>query len=144
MDMWVLFVIVGCVLGFGEIVSTGFYLAPFSLAAFIAAILDGVSGSSAASVITFIVVSILLFTFVRPIVRRVTQIPPLASTNTAALIGQRAIVLERIANDEGVGLVKIGGEVWTARTFDHEVVIAEGTAVQVLEIRGATALVTEF
>ena len=36
-------------------------------------------------------------------------------TGAAALVGQRALVVERIANDEGVGRVKIDGEVWTAR-----------------------------
>ena len=142
--MWVLFVIVGCALGFGEIATTGFYLAPFALGAFAAAGVDVVGGSDALDVVTFFVASGLIFGFVRPLVRRVTRMPALASTNTAALIGQRAIVLERIANDEGVGLVKIGGEVWTARTVDHDEVIGEGTPVVVLEIRGATALVSEF
>ena len=53
-----------------------------------------------------------------------------------------AIVLERIANDEGVGCVKIdGGEVWTARSYDEDEVIDAGERVEVVEIRGATALV---
>jgi len=50
-------------------------------------------------------------------------------------------VLERIANQEGVGCVKIDGEVWTARSFDEDEVIDAGERVQVVEIRGATALV---
>ena len=37
--------------------------------------------------------------------------------------------------------MKIGGEVWTARSFDEEQVIAPGEQVEVVEIRGATALV---
>ena len=56
--------------------------------------------------------------------------------------GTHAVVLERIANDEVVGVVKIDGEVWTARAFDEDQVIEPGTRVQVVEIRGATALVT--
>ena len=60
----------------------------------------------------------------------------------AALVGRRAIVLERIANDEGVGCVKIdGGEVWTARSYDEREVIDAGERVEVVEIRGATAMV---
>jgi membrane protein implicated in regulation of membrane protease activity len=144
MDLWVLFLLAGCILGFGEIISTGFYLAPFALAAFIAAAVDLVADSPVASILTFVVATILLFMFVRPIARRATQIPELTNTGTDALIGQRGIVLERVANDEGIGLVKIGGEVWTARTPSHEQVIAEGTPVVILEIRGATALVSEF
>ncbi len=62
-------------------------------------------------------------------------------TGTAALVGRDAIVLERIANHDGVGCVKIGGEVWTARSYDDDEVIDPGEQVQVVEIRGATALV---
>lgn len=144
MDLWVIFVLAGCVLGIGEIVTTGFFLAPFSLAAFIAAGLGLVGASDALQVISFVVSAIVLFAFVRPIARKHTQMPPLARTGTDALIGQRALVMERISNDEAVGLVRIGGEVWTARTLDESIVIAEGTAVTVVEIRGATALVSEM
>ena len=62
-------------------------------------------------------------------------------SGAAALIGRPAIVLERIANDEGVGCVKIDGEVWTARSYDEHEVIPAGDRVEVVEIRGATALV---
>ena len=61
---------------------------------------------------------------------------------TAALVGQTAMVVERIANDEGVGCVKLDGEIWTARAYDDDEVIEPGTKVHVLEIRGATALVS--
>jgi membrane protein implicated in regulation of membrane protease activity len=57
-------------------------------------------------------------------------------------VGRRAMVLERIANDEGSGCVRIdGGEVWTARSFDDDEVIEAGDRVEVVEIRGATAFV---
>ena len=69
--------------------------------------------------------------------------PPQLRTGTAALIGKRAIVLERIANDEGVGCVRLAGEVWTARSYDEDAVIEPGTRVHVMDIRGATALVAE-
>ena len=52
-------------------------------------------------------------------------------------------MLERIANNEGVGCVKIDGEVWTARAYDDDHVIDRGTRVYVVEIKGATALVSE-
>jgi membrane protein implicated in regulation of membrane protease activity len=49
--------------------------------------------------------------------------------------------VERVANDEGC--VRIDGEIWTARPYDEDEVIEAGKRVQVLEIRGATALVAE-
>jgi hypothetical protein len=45
-------------------------------------------------------------------------------------------VLERIANHEGVGCVKIGGEVWTARSLDEDQVIERREQVEVVEIKG--------
>ena len=51
------------------------------------------------------------------------------------------IVLEKV--DADGGLVKIGGEVWTARAYDEDHVIEPGTRVEVMVIQGATALVSE-
>jgi membrane protein implicated in regulation of membrane protease activity len=39
--------------------------------------------------------------------------------------------------------VKLAGEVWTARAYDEDEVLEAGDKVQVIEIKGATALVTE-
>ena len=69
--------------------------------------------------------------------------PAQIRTGTAALVGRHATVVERIANNEGVGCVKLDGEVWTARAYDEDDVIEEGRRVHVVEIRGATALVSE-
>ena len=53
-------------------------------------------------------------------------------------------MLERIANDEGVGCVRIDGEVWTARSYDDDQVYrGRHSACRSIEIRGATALVTD-
>jgi membrane protein implicated in regulation of membrane protease activity len=61
----------------------------------------------------------------------------------AALVGRQAVVLEEIANREGVGCVKIGDEVWTARALHDEQVIQRGKRVEVVDVKGATALVAE-
>jgi len=83
-----------------------------------------------------------LLAALRPVARRHRRLPPAIRTGAAALVGRPAMVLERIANDEGVGCVKIdGGEVWTARSYDDDEVIDVGERVEVVEIRGATALV---
>lgn len=39
------------------------------------------------------------------------------------------------------GRIKVGGEEWTAKPFDETLVIAAGSAVEILQIRGATAYV---
>jgi membrane protein implicated in regulation of membrane protease activity len=78
---------------------------------------------------------------VRPIARRHLHQPPRLRTGAAALVGRTAIVLQTIDNDRAVGQVRIDGDVWSARAYDESHVIEAGTKVQVIEIRGATALV---
>ena len=39
------------------------------------------------------------------------------------------------------GRVRIGGEEWSARSYDETLVIPAGTKVDVLQIEGASALV---
>jgi membrane protein implicated in regulation of membrane protease activity len=141
MDAWIIWLVAACVLGVGEMHQGGFYLAPFAAGALTAAAvsLAGVSGLLA--IIVFVAASGVVLGTLRPVAQRHRRLPPAIRTGAAALIGRHAIVLERIANREGVGCVKIDGEVWTARSFDDEDILDPGEDVEVVEIRGATALV---
>jgi membrane protein implicated in regulation of membrane protease activity len=141
MDAWIIWLVAACVLGVGEMHSGGFYLAPFAIGALLAAIVGLLGVGVALSAIVFGVASGMVFAALRPVARRHRRLPPPIRTGAAALVGRPAIVLERIANDEGVGCVKIDGEVWTARSYDQDEVIDAGERVEVVEIRGATALV---
>ena len=123
--------------------TTGFFLAPFAIGAALAAAVDVAGAGGTISAIVFVLSAVLTLTLVRPIARRHIRQPPQIRTGSAALVGKRATVLERIANNEGVGSVRIEGEVWTARSFDDDHVIAEGMQVEVVGIKGATALVME-
>jgi membrane protein implicated in regulation of membrane protease activity len=143
MSGWVLWAIAACLFGIGEMLTTSFFLAPFALGAGLAALTDALGAGGLGSWIVFVVVSLLTLGIVRPIARSHMTVPPRIRTGSAALIGKQAIVLERIANDEGVGCVNIDGEVWTARAFDEDEVIERGTRVQIVDIKGATALVSE-
>jgi membrane protein implicated in regulation of membrane protease activity len=143
MDVWVLWLIAAALLALGEIATLGFFLAPFAGGALVAALASAVGAGNAVSWAAFIVVSVVLLGALRPIARSHRRTPPQIRTGTAALVGKQGVVLERIANDEDVGCVRLGGEVWTARAYDDDEVIEAGTRVHVLEIRGATALVSE-
>jgi membrane protein implicated in regulation of membrane protease activity len=75
----------------------------------------------------------------RPFALRHIRQPPLLRTGTAALVGRSAYVLEEVT--EHAGKVRIGGEVWSARSYDETLVIPPGKTVDVMQIEGATALV---
>jgi len=138
---WIVWLAAACLLGVGEMHQGGFYLAPFALGAALAALVSLLGVGVPLAAIVFLASSGIVFATLRPVARRHRRIPPAIRTGAAALVGRKAIVLERIANDEGVGCVKIDGEVWTARSYDEEEVFDPGERVEVVEIRGATALV---
>jgi membrane protein implicated in regulation of membrane protease activity len=142
MDAWIVWLIAAAVLGIGEMHTGGLYLLPFALGAAIAALLSAVGVGFAPSLIAFAGVSVVVVAGLRPIARNHRRLPPPIRTGAAALVGHRAMVIERIANEEGVGCVKIdGGEVWTARSLGDDEVIEAGERVEVVDIKGATALV---
>ena len=141
MDAWILWAVAGCILGLGEMHTGGLYLLPFAVGAGLAAAVSVLGVGAPLAVIVFVLASLIVFGALRPVARRHRRLPPAIRTGAAALVGRRAMVLERIANDEGVGCVKIDGEVWTARSYDEDQVLEPGQRVDVVEIRGATALV---
>jgi membrane protein implicated in regulation of membrane protease activity len=141
MDAWVVWLIAGVFASVGEILTAGFFLAPFAVGAFAAMVAALVGGGDLVQFLSFAVVTLACFGLVRPIAKRHLHVPPQIRTGTAALVGKSAMVLERISNDENVGSVRIDGEVWTARAYDEDHTIAVGTKVTVVAIRGATALV---
>ena len=141
MDDWVLWLIVAVVFGIGEILTTGFFLAPFALGAVAATAVSAVGAGFVLSGLVFLVVSTTALVGLRPIARRHMRLPAQLRTGTAALVGRHATVLEQVNHSSGC--VRLDGEVWTARPYDEDDVIEPGTRVHVLEIRGATALVSE-
>ena len=143
MEDWLVWLILAVIFGVGEIATLGFFLAPFAGGAAVAAVVSAAGVGMVGSLAVFLLVSILLLLALRPLARSHRRMPPQLRTGTAALVGKDATVVERIANAEGVGCVRIEGEVWTARSYSEDEVYEAGTRVQVIEIRGATALVTD-
>jgi len=143
MEAWMIWILLAVLFAAGEVMSMGFFLAPFAVGALVGALAELAGAGAAMSVIVFLVMSGLLFGFVRPIARRHLRTPAQLRTGTAALIGQTATVTERVDNDAQTGSVKLEGELWTARSWDDDEVIEAGRRVHVVEIRGATALVSE-
>ncbi len=135
-----LWLIVAVVLGAGEVLTTSFYLAPFAGGALAAMVASLAGLGIVPAAVVFLVVSVALLAALRPVARRHRQMPPRLRTGTAALVGRTATVVDRVAHDAGT--VKLEGEVWTARSYDEDEVLEPGERVHVLEIRGATALVT--
>ena len=88
----------------------------------------------------FVFASAGLLAATRPLVRKFLHFQRSRETNLDRLIGQVAVVTERIDNLEATGAVRIGGLIWTARSLDGEV-IEPDTYVTFEKIEGNKALV---
>src|SRR6476661_680379 len=141
MPEWVAWTIVAAALAVGEIFTLGFFLGPVAIAAAIAAVVAALGASVELQFAVFVILSAGSVLVLRPIALRHMKTPGALRTGTAALVGQRALVLQRVDADSGQ--VKIGGEVWTARPYDENDVFEPGMRVDVMKIDGATALVAE-
>jgi membrane protein implicated in regulation of membrane protease activity len=143
MDAWMIWIVLATVLAAAELVWPSLFLAPFAAGAVLGAVSESAGFGSGAVLVAFVVGSGLLLTFARPVARRHLYTPHASRTGVAALIGRTATVTERIDNGAQTGLVKLEGETWTARAWDEDEVLEAGKRVHVIEIRGATALVSE-
>jgi membrane protein implicated in regulation of membrane protease activity len=143
MDAWVFWVIVAAIFAVGEMLTTGFFLAPFAVGGVAAAVVDLIGGSFAVDLAAFVVVSVVVLALLRPVARSHRRMPPSIRTGTAALIGRTATVVTPITEPGGLGSVKIDGEIWSARALDEDQTIEAGKRVHVVEIKGAMALVSE-
>ena len=141
MPDWVAWAVAAAVLAAGEAATAALVLGPVALAAAIAAIVAAAGASVPVQVLAFILGSIAALGILRPIASRHMKTPPHMRTGTAALVGCSATVLEQVDRDGG--RVKIGGEIWSARSYDDDQVIGPGDRVEVLQIEGATALVAK-
>ncbi len=141
MDDWVWWMVAAGALAVGEIFTMGFFLGPIAIAATLAAVVAALGVGLPVQWIVFIIASLGSLAVLRPIAQRHLRTPPRIRTGTAALVGGPATVVERV--DRNGGCVKIGGELWTARSYDDDSAFDPGTRVEVMKIDGATALVAE-
>jgi membrane protein implicated in regulation of membrane protease activity len=141
MEDWVLWVLAAGLMAVGEMFTLSFFLGPLAVAAGAGAIAALVGAGPALQIVVFILVSAASIGVLRPVARRHLRVPSQLRTGTAALVGRQAEVLERV--DARGGQVKLAGEVWSARSYDEDEVLEPGARVHVMEIEGATALVTD-
>jgi membrane protein implicated in regulation of membrane protease activity len=139
---WLIWVIAAVVLAVGEILTPGlFFLGPVALAAAAGAAAAAAGAGAIVQGVVFVIGALASLGFLRPIARRHLHMPRAIRTGTAALVGAKGVVLQRV--DANGGRIKIGGEEWSARAFADDEVFEPGQRVEVAEIQGATALVYE-
>ena len=91
-------------------------------------------------IVLFLVVSLVLLFFTRPLAVRFLNKDTL-KTNVDRVVGMEGVVTEEISNLAGTGKVSLGGNVWTARTENEGGTIPVDAVVTVLRVEGVKLIV---
>lgn len=137
-----LWLVLGVALVVAEAVTGTLVLLMVAAGAIAAAIAAALGAPLIAQLVVFAVVSALSLWVLRPIIRRhflPTVVDPDAMDGVRALEGAAGEVLEQVTTE--AGLVKVEGELWTARAYDATQVLEPGERIRVIEVRGTTAMV---
>jgi membrane protein implicated in regulation of membrane protease activity len=138
--VWILWLIVAVGLGVAEIFSGTFILLMLGAGALGAAATALLGAPLWAQSLVFALISLLALVGIRPTLQHHLHAHADSTPmGLEAIEGSTGLVLERIDMDHG--LIKIDGELWTARPYDATQSFETGDRVRVIEVRGATALV---
>ena len=122
-----------------EAVTVGLTTIWFAGGALVAAVASGLGASQAVQWILFFAVSVILLIFTRPLAVRYMN-RGVERTNVNRLIGEKAVVIQKISNLDQTGQVKVG---WMARTESDEMKIPEKAVVVIKEVQGVKLIVEE-
>src|ERR1044072_8841215 len=104
---WVIWAILAVLLALGELATPGlFFLGPVALAT-LPALAVSFFAPAWVQVLVFIAGTLASLALLRPVARSHLRMPAITRTGTDALVGARAMVLERVDSDGG--RVRIGG-----------------------------------
>ena len=142
MVMWSVWLIVAGFFFILEIATTGFLVCWLGVGAVLAMVLSFFVDNIVLQVMLFAISSVVLILFTKPLVKKFIDKKTIP-TNIDSIIGKEGIVIETIDTIKGVGQVKLGGEVWSAKSFVENVVIEKDTKVVVKEINGVKLVVEE-
>jgi membrane protein implicated in regulation of membrane protease activity len=139
MGSWIAWLVLAALLGVAEVMTATLAFGLLAVAAVAAAIVGAVGLGLPFQLTAFAVAAGAGLGVVRPLAVRHIRQPPLLRSGTSALVGRSAVAIEEVT--PLAGRVRIGGEVWSARSYEESQVIPAGSTVDVFAIEGATALV---
>lgn len=124
-----------------EIITLGLTTIWFAGGAFVAFLIALLKGPVWLQILAFLVVSILLLIFTRPVAMRYMN-KNVKKTNVDSLPGEKAIVIKTIDNLKGTGQVVLNGMEWSAKAKENTI-IEEGKVVRVTAVEGVKVIVEE-
>ena len=138
--MWQFWIIIAGIFFVIEMSTVGFLVFWFGIGALITMFVSLFTANIAIQTAVFVCSSTILLFFTRPFVNKFTKKDTEVQTNAYSIIGKKGIVIKDIDPIAGKGQVKIGTEVWSAKSLDARK-IEKGLEVEILEIEGVKAVV---
>ncbi len=123
-----------------EAVTVGFLVFWFAVGALIALGVSFITDSIVIQFAVFLISSTALMFLTKPVVDKYMKKTKQTSTNAFSIIRKEALVIEDIDTINGKGQIKIGAEVWSAKSEDN-IVIPKGSKVEIISIDGVKVLV---
>jgi len=136
---WFAWLLAAAALGVAEFFTLTLVFGLLAGAALVAAVVAGVGIGVLGQFVALGAAATAGLLVVRPVALRQMTQQPLTRDGSDALIGKRAEVMQEVTATRG--LIKLSGEEWSAQSYDPLQVLPVGATVQVMEIRGATAVV---
>ncbi|MEL7656687.1 MAG: NfeD family protein [Bacillota bacterium] len=134
--IWILIAVIFAII---EAFTMGLTTIWFTVGGVAACIIALIGGPLLLQVIVFLLVSIILLYFTRPLAEKRLKIGH-EKNNVDQMIGKTALVTEKI-EPYHTGQVKLNGLVWTAVTKDNEDTLAKGDLVKIIGIEGVKLIV---
>ena len=138
--MWYIWLILAGVFVIGEVLTSGFLIFWFGLAALIAMAVSFITDNIIIQTTVFLISSVILILATKPLVKKFAKVET-TKTNAFSLIDKRGIVTKDISSINSTGQVKVEGELWSA-TGENDMEISKGTEVKIKEITGVKLIVT--
>ena len=139
-NAWAAWLGIAAILGVLEMFSLDLVLAMLAFGALIGMVLAFADVHWAIQVLGAAAAAVAALVVVRPSIAKRLHGGPELTHGHDRLIGSQAKVTQEISPLQP-GRIHLSGEVWTAVPYDDTLTIPVGEAVEVLEIRGATAVV---
>ena len=135
--MWLIVLAVLLVI---EAITVGLTTIWFAGGALLAAIISWAGGGIAVQWFAFLILSLILLIFTRPLAVRYMNRGE-SKTNVESLIGKKAVVIQKIDNLAQTGQVRINDIEWMARTKLDTETIPENSVVVIEAVQGVKLIV---
>jgi len=140
--MWQVWVILaGIFVIFEMIIPTDFLVFWLGMGSLVAAVTSIFVDNITVQITVFVISSIAFIFCTKPFVRKMLKNSANISTNAYSAIGKSGIVISDIDPISGKGQIKIGNEVWSAKTNGQKI-IKKDTLIKVDSIDGVKAVVS--